>query len=283
MIERTVKAMNSPSVWDAEIPLPSGYRAGHLLKRTKRTEIWTALTADERPRAIKLIQLVDPQAMMHDKGVLDGLRNMRHGQLVSIDWISSHRNLLMVVMELAQGSLGDLFDNQLGQFGVPWPASKVCRYLVQAAQALDFLNTCQHPRGGQLVALQHGNLKPSNLLRIGSTVKVTDPKLSSQTNYEQAGDRLLGTLRYAAPEVFHGWVSEHSDQYALAVIYCEFRGGRRPFRDPPAGVDPGYVRPEPDLTMVSEIERDHVARALAVCPHDRWPSCEAFITELSRE
>jgi hypothetical protein len=35
----------------------------------------------------------------------------------------------------------------------------------------------------------------------------------------------LMTFAYAAPEFFDGKVTPRSDQYSLAVSYCELRGG----------------------------------------------------------
>ncbi len=40
-------------------------------------------------------------------------------------------------------------------------------------------------------------------------------------------------MAYAAPEVFRGQRSRWTDQYALAVSYCEVRGGRLPFANAP--------------------------------------------------
>ena len=34
---------------------------------------------------------------------------------------------------------------------------------------------------------------------------------------------------YAPPETFDGWVSRHSDQYSLAIVYQELLTGQRPF------------------------------------------------------
>ena len=82
------------------------------------------------------------------------------------------------------------------------------------------------------------------------------------------------TYPYAAPETFRRHVSEHSDQYSLAVTYCVLRGGRLPFVGPPANVMLGHLFEPPDLSMLPEPEQPIVAagpgqersRALAGLP-----------------
>jgi WD40 repeat protein len=89
------------------------------------------------------------------------------------------------------------------------------------------------------------------------------------------------TALYAAPEFFQGKTSQHSDQYSLAVTYCQLRGGRLPFSGDPAQVMAGHLHGQPDLTMLPESERPAVARALAKDPGQRWPSCTAFVQALA--
>src|SRR5262249_1253232 len=91
-----------------------------------------------------------------------------------------------------------------------------------------------------------------------------------------------GTLDYCAPEIFQGRLSNQTDQYALAVSYCLLRGGRLPFSDTPTTFKSSYVRPTPDLTMLSPDERPIVARALNPTPQNRWRSCVELMGRLSR-
>jgi formylglycine-generating enzyme required for sulfatase activity len=84
------------------------------------------------------------------------------------------------------------------------------------------------------------------------------------------------TPAYAAPEFRNKEVSAHSDQYSLAVSYCQLRGGRLPFTGDTAQIMMGHLLHPPDLTMLPAAERPAVARALAKKPEDRWPSCRAF-------
>src|SRR5262249_33890788 len=85
---------------------------------------------------------------------------------------------------------------------------------------------------------------------------------------------------YAAPEFFEGRTSRHSDQYSLAITYCQLRGGQLPFTGTPAQMMAGHLMQTPDLEMLPAEERLPVARALAKDPAERWPSCRAFVEAL---
>src|SRR5262249_44275150 len=143
-------------------------------------------------------------------------------------------------------------------------------------------NTRQHAIGCQLVAVRHCDVKPSNLLLFGETVKLSDFGLATVTTAPAHKHERCGTLDYAAPEVFLGQVSVTTDQFALAVTYCRVRGGFLPFPTVHAFSETSLShRGEPDLSPLTTNEQPIVARALARAPQDRWPSCRAFITKLA--
>jgi serine/threonine-protein kinase len=158
---------------------------------------------------------------------------------------------------------------------------QVCYYLNQIAGALDFLNSRQHRVDGQMVAVRHGDVKPSNMLVFGATVKLTDFGLSVLTTTPSQAHKGSGTPAYAAPEIFQGRITDRTDQYALAVSYCELRGGKLPFADTPPTIQRGYIRPRPDLSMVSQAERPILIRALASSAVDRWPTCTELMACLT--
>jgi serine/threonine-protein kinase len=86
-----------------------------------------------------------------------------------------------------------------------------------------------------------------------------------------------GTLPYAAPELFNGAAVPGTDQFALAVTFCEVVMGERPF----------FKGPSPtglpvDLTRLREREYPILARALHPYPSSRWPSCQAFLAALRK-
>src|SRR5262249_3318398 len=77
-------------------------------------------------------------------------------------------------------------------------------------------------------------------------------------------------------------LSDWTDQFALAVTYCQLRGGRVPFPEPPPGAPENRGRTAPDVTMLPEKEQPIVARALSAVPQARWPTCREMMAELTK-
>jgi serine/threonine-protein kinase len=177
----------------------------------------------------------------------------------------------------------DLLQNYQKQLAKTVPAEHACLLLAEAADALDFLNRRQHDIGGQRVSIPHGNVKPSNLLLVGDTLKVTDIGLSRTLAARLEVSARTGPLGYCAPEMFAGQMSSQTDQFALAVTYCKLRTGSLPFGERPLTAEAGYLRSQPDLSKLQDAERPIIARALQSVPVDRWPSCREFAEGLIKE
>jgi serine/threonine protein kinase len=153
--------------------------------------------------------------------------------------------------------------------------------MLEAAKGIDYLNGRRHSTiDGELVSMQHRDIKPQNLLLVGGSVKVADFGLVRILEHSLTGHTGLMTPAYAAPEFFKGQTSSRSDQYSLAVTYCHLRGGHLPFVGSFAEIMEGHLMREPDLTMLPEAEQSVVARAMAKEPTRRWPSCRWFFDEL---
>ena len=105
---------------------------------------------------------------------------------------------------------------QLGSDSRYWRS--VARVGLQVAQALEYA----HNQG-----IFHRDIKPSNLLLDGQgTVWVADFGLAKAVEGEDlthTGD-IVGTIRYMAPERFHGQCDGRSDIYALGLTLYEMVG-----------------------------------------------------------
>jgi serine/threonine protein kinase len=261
-------------------PVP-GYRLSQHLGRGGWGEVWKATHGDGQSCALKFIPFDCQQTAAQEIRALQAIRQIQHPHLIHIEQIWSVAGYIVIAMEMAEGSLLDLLDVYYAEFGEPITADHVCFFLGQAAAALDFLNARQHSINGRRVAVRHCDVKPSNLLILGNNIKLADFSLAVQTTSTNWYHRRVGTVNYSAPEVFQGWLSDRTDQYALAVSYCHLRGGRLPFPDTPATYAKDYTRPAPDLTMLSSPERPIVRRGLAATPQDRWHSCTELIEKLA--
>src|SRR5262249_4335193 len=144
-----------------------------------------------------------------------------------------HLGYIVIAMERADGSLADLQATYRSEKGTAIIPEHACLLLSQAAAALDFLNTRQHVVDDQTIAIQHCDIKPSNMMLFGDTLKVADFGLAALMTGPVLARPPCGTPEYASPEVYHGRLSRASDQYSLAVTYCEVRGGRLPMARPP--------------------------------------------------
>jgi serine/threonine protein kinase len=261
-------------------PFP-GCQLVRLLGRGGWGEVWKAEQPDGSAIALKFLPCDSQLTAAHEIRALQSIRQLRHPNLIHIESIWAFEGHIVIAMELAEGSLFDLMDIYRAEYGSCIYPQHLCYYLAQAASALDFLNTRQHYLNGRRVAVRHCDVKPSNLLVLNGQIKVADFSLAAQVTASMGYHRRVGTLDYTAPELLTGRLSERSDQYSLAVTYCELRGGRLPFPEPPTRIGKDYVRPAPDLSMLTRPEAVVIARALSPVPQDRWPSCSELMDRLS--
>lgn len=270
--------MGSPlSLWAGK-SLLAGYRLRQLLGKGSFGQVWEAKTPEGDQVALKFLRCESSNAAAKEVRSILNLTPLRHPNLTRLYNVWADRGYVVVTMELAEGSLLDLLNLCQQDFGVPLPREHVVLYLTQAAAGIDFLNAHHHLKNGRRVGIQHGDIKPSNILISGGKVCICDFGLATMIGDAQTTHVSAGTPMYAAPEVFRGQISDFSDQYSLAVTYCELRTGRRTALDPSAPFDAASL--SPNLSLLSDEERPIVARALSRVPHDRWPSCGHFMARL---
>ena len=259
-----------------------GYQLKQFLGQGSFGHVWETEGPRGESLALKFIRCGSDLSAPHEVRNILNVRELQHQHLIRVDRVWADRGYIVVVMELADGSLLELLAICMRDYGSSMSPDYVCYYLSQAADALDFLNTPQHRIGGNRVGIQHRDVKPSNLLVLGESVKLCDFGLACTMTTTEVPIRPGGTIAYAAPEVFKGILTRWTDQFALAVTYCELRGGRRPFLNLPPNFATPYEHPEPDLSMLPSDERAIVARGLARDPWQRWNSCGELMAHLNR-
>jgi WD40 repeat protein len=261
-------------------PVP-GHRLEKLLGQGGFGQVWRAEGPGGVAVALKFIR-TDGKAGAPELRSLDMMKGVRHGNLLSLLGAWPREPFLILALELADRSLLDrLKEVQAeGQPGIPGP--ELLEYLRDAARALDFLNEPRHTQDGKSgLSIQHRDVKPHNLLLVGDTVKLADFGLARLLERQVTSHTGAMTPAYAAPEFFKGQTTSQSDQYSLAVTYCQLRGGRLPFSGTPEEMMMGHSQGAPDLTMLPEAERPVAARALSKTPEERWPNCRAFVQALA--
>ena len=262
-------------------PIP-GYRLIEPLGSGGFGEVWKCEAPGGLFKAIKFVYGnldsldVDGVRAEQEWKALQRIKEVRHPFICSLERIEKVGGELVVVMELAERTLHDLFEEckAAGQWGIP--RDDLLRYMGDAAEALDFLH--------EEYNLQHLDIKPRNLFLSGYHSKVADFGLVKRFGTESSSGIMGGvTPLYAAPETFRGKISKHTDQYSLAIVYQELLTGQRPF----AGKNvrqlaQQHVNEAPDVRFLPETDRALVSKALAKNPEERFDSCMEFIVALKK-
>ena len=243
--------LSSKRISNKVVPLEPGldvastYRLVEKLGQGGFAQVWEADAPDGRRLALKFLPCRKDLSAAKEVRAILAIRELNHPNLIAIDQILSGMGYIIIVMELADGSLLDLLYRYLDATKSAIRPELVCLYLTQAAQGIDFLNAHQHHTQGQLCGFQHRDIKPSNLLLFDDVVKISDYGVSASTGAATRMHHRVGTVQYAAPEVFQGRLSDWSDQYSLAITYVQLRGGQMPFSDPPVAFRQDYVGRRP--------------------------------------
>jgi serine/threonine protein kinase len=246
-------------------------------------EVWDARDPSGRLVALKCMDCRSKPATViaSEIRVLRGLRELRHPNIIELFGVHASSHYIILSMERGDGNLEDLRQAYQEETNQNIPTEHALELLEQVAVGLDFLAGVKLPGVNQSSrGLQHCDVKPSNLLLVGETVKIADFGLAAGTSWHTHRQGWRGTPPYTAPEVYRGAATLGTDQFALAVTYLRLCTGDRTFWPFDAVKTPPTM--PVDLTKVREKEVPVLARALHPEPLARWPSCLAFIEALRK-
>ncbi len=251
-----------------------GYRLIHKIGSGGYGEVWEAEAPGGLKKAIKVIfGYHDERRAQAELKALQRIKDVRHPFLLSLERIDIVDGKMVVVTELADQSLADLFQKYQTESGSGIPRDELLGYMRDIADALDFLSE-KHE-------LQHLDIKPENLLLVGGHVKVADFGLVK--DIRQVSQSLMSGLTptYAAPELFDGRPCRETDQYSLAIVYQEMLTTERPFSGTtPAQLAAQHMHGRPNLKSLPISDQAVIARALSKNPKERYSCCRAMVDEL---
>jgi serine/threonine protein kinase len=246
-----------------------GYRLQEFLGRGQFGQVWRATAPGGAACAVKFIDLSDGQGQKEYEGI-KRVKQIRHANLMPITaiWLLDGEgkvieeapdeatetldlsvaeargqsavlrnkgvdpSWLAVSMLLGGASLQKRLQECIAE-GLPGiPPKELIAYMDESAKGLDFLNSPQHDLGEGPIAIQHCDVKPANIVLIGSSAVVCDFGLARILTRNQAtATSAAGTPAYMAPEAISGKQARTSDQYSLAVTYYHLRTGTLPVND----------------------------------------------------
>lgn len=260
-------------------PIP-GYRLIERLGGGGFGEVWKAEAPGGLLKAIKFVygnlehvDSADTVRASQELRSLERVKNVRHPFVLSLERYEIINGQLIIVTELADGSLWDRFREYRSK-GLPGiPRAELLGYMAEAAEALDLMN--------HQYDLMHLDVKPQNLFLVHNHVKVADFGLVKELEGMMAAVTGGITPVYAAPETFDGYVSRNSDQYSLAIVYQELLTGYRPF----SGTNTRqlimqHLEGKPKLDPLPPQDRPVVAKALNRDPKGRFQNCTEFVQTL---
>jgi serine/threonine protein kinase len=271
--KRPGSAVSGPGK-DSVLAVGGGYKLLERIGVGGFGEVWKAQAPGGVLTAVKIIpRPAESEAAGQELAALEVIKGLRHHFLLSTHAFWVMEESLVIAMDLAGGSLRDRLKEcrKEGQQGLP--VTELLLYMRETAEALDYLH-------GKDVL--HRDIKPENILLVEGHVRLADFGLARvhQTMHSMHASG-SGTPLYMPPEVWRDRVSRHSDQYSLAVTYCELRLGRRLWQSKTlVDLMNAHLEETPNLDPLGEAEQKVLLRALAKQTADRYPSCGAFVRDL---
>lgn len=253
-------------------------------------------------KALKIINLQGTQGV-REYNALKLIKKISHPNLVSIDsyWLrdlqgklldfSSDDSInaekqsleLIILMGLGRMSLHDLLMQYINQGKEGIPFAELIKLMNATAEAIDYLNEPHNLGLKEPVAIQHGDIKPGNILLVGNSVQVCDYGLAKAITTSKGARTSIALFSpgYCSPEMNRNQPSNWSDQFSLAISYYELRTGKLPFNEEEE-INAGIVAAlgKLDFSGVPKAEREVLLKATNPIPNQRYPKCTDFIDAL---
>ena len=260
------------------------YRIEALIGRGGMGEVYRAV--DERLRRKVALKVLRPRGD-EPPGVAGGVGRLfrearaaaalSHPNVVVVHDLGEADGVFFIVMEHVAGQplLAYVGDERVS-------LARKLRWLVQIASAL----ASAHKAG-----VLHRDVKPSNvMITEDDTAKVLDFGLAKNlarsapangdgpapsSEFRTQAGRVVGTIRYMAPEQFDGDLDARCDQYSFGVTAYELFAGS--FSGHDGGEPPSLDLVVPELPKTAARV---VARLIARDPTKRFPSMDDVVTAL---
>jgi len=298
-----------------DTPVP-GYTLTEFLGRGGYGEVWRASAPGGVSAALKMVSLSGTQGLKEYRAV-ERIKAIRHANLLPIHafWVldgdghpleeatlkefstsgskeglvdtmvapSLRPALLVMAMPLGDKNLFQRLAEcrAAGIAGIP--PVELLNHLEDAARAIDYLNSPRHDLGEGPVAISHGDVKPQNIMLVGTSAQLCDFGLARVLGPGVSTTTGGGTPAYIPPEMLETHKpSATSDQYSLAVSYIELRTGRLPFSDSGSYVEvlDAHLKGALDFSALPAPEQAVIRRAAARQPQDRYPNCQQMVQAL---
>jgi serine/threonine protein kinase len=269
-------------LFEGQEPIP-GYHITRRLGEGGFGQVWAATSPKGEKVALKFIDCQGKQSSViaQEIRMMRCIKDMRHPYFIRLHDICASPPYIIIIMERADGSLQDLLNIYLQETGRNIPPDHLLELMEQAAEALDYLAEVKLPGfSWSDGCVQHCDVKPSNLLILNDTLKVADFGLCTTAKRDAGTNAFRGTPPYAAPELYLGRPTSRTDQYGLAVTFCELCIGQRAFVKNRIPVGAGYPGLPIDMRSLRERELPTLARAMSERWTERFPSCRDFVAAL---
>ena len=298
---------------EGETPVPE-YRLQKRLGSGTVGEVWSAVGPGNVLVALKFVDLGEFGGVT-EWNAIQRIKKIRHANLLPIIaiWVINENGVAVSDEDLQQAAINQLgipadldstlcVSNRPRYLVIATPLAEktleqrlqeclpngidieeLCGYMKDVARAIDYLNEPARDLGEGSVAMQHCDIKPSNIVIVGDSAQVLDYGVVYILNDDTQASA-LGSPAYMAPEICsRGRPSPRSDQYSLAITYTELRTGRLPFRSRSVeGVISAHREGALDLSGLSAKETSIIRRATSRDPKQRFNSSSEMVGLLCR-